>query len=103
MERKYKITSANMIVPMVVRFCKEDEFFTVSIGVNYAQDEIIFNSEKIADIDYDDLAQEILAYLRPESPPTPNIPADVLEKVTKVRSGKYQEAFNQPPIPEVTI
>lgn len=98
MERKYQIVAAHVLVPMTVRFRKldseESEFVTVSVGVNYAQDQVVFNSERIEGVDYDDLEQEILAYLRPGTPSTPNIPADIMERVAKVRSGEYQAAFN---------
>lgn len=99
MERKYQILSANVLVPMTVKFRRPDseegEYMTVSVGVNYAQDEVVFNN-RLPDVDYDDLEQEILAYLRPGIPTTPKIPSDIMERVAKVRSGEYQSAFNQP-------
>jgi len=99
MERKYQIATAYALVPMMVKFRKSDsedgEFITISVGVNYAQDQIVFNGSQMDGIDYDDLEQEILSYLRPGVPVTPNIPADIMDRVSKVRSGEYQSAFNQ--------
>lgn len=100
MERKYQIGAAHILVPMTIRFRKTDEqdFETISVGVDYAQERVFFNGEKIPGIDYDDLEQEILAHLRPEAPAAPNIPemSSIMERIAKVRSGEYQAAFNQP-------
>lgn len=100
MERKYQIGSATMLVSMAVRFRKteEQEFETISVSVDYAQERVFFHGDSKPDIDYVDLEQEILAYLRPEIPSTPNIPSEIMDRVAKVRSGEYQEAFKQPEI-----
>lgn len=97
MERKYKIASAYSIIPMLVNFKQldSDEIVSVSIAVNYTQDQVVFHGEKIVGIDYDDLEQEILSYIRPSTIETPKIPVDVLERISKVRSGEYQAAFNE--------
>ena len=42
--------------------------------------------------DYDDLEQEILAYLRPVDPETPMVP-ELMQKINDVKSGKYKEKF----------
>lgn len=100
MNRKYKIVSAYTIMPMVIYVRKQDseemEPIIMSIGVNYSQDKIIFNGELLDGIDYEDLEQEILAYLRPATVETPVISKDIMDRVRKVRSGEYQSAFSQP-------
>lgn len=102
MERKHKIESARMVVPMTITFRKldDDSVYHGSALVDYAQESVTFTGDRFPGVDYDDLEQELLSYLRPESPPQPNIPADVLEKVAKVRSGDYQSAFTQQ-LPEI--
>lgn len=99
MESKYKIISANPIMPMSVSFKNDDgDLFEISVGVNYSQDKIVFNDitnlEKNS-IDLDDLEQEILKAIRPGVVNPPNIPIEMFEKIRKVQSGKYKEAFCQ--------
>ena len=102
MERKYQVKSAFTILPMLVNVKKKDsdEFFSVSIGVDYSQDKIVFNGEKIPGIDYYDLEQEILSFLRPPIVTPPTISPDILDQVRKVQKGDYQGAFNQT-MPEI--
>ena len=103
MDRKYEIVAAHTLMPMFVQYRKrfndfndEDELSaTISVGVNYAQDKIVFNGERIDGVDYDDLEQEILAYLRPGIPLAPNISPEIMDRIAKVRSGEYQAAFNK--------
>lgn len=96
MERKHKIESASMVVPMTIAFRKlNDEIVHhVSVLVDYTQEYVSFTGDALPDVDYDDLEQEILAYLRPGCLPIPMIPKNVLDQVAKVRAGEYQSAFN---------
>lgn len=96
MERKHKIEAARMVVPMTISFRKldDDSVYNASALVDYAQERVTFTGDTLPGVDYDDLEQEILAYLRPDSPPIPNIPKNVLDQVAKVRAGEYQSAFN---------
>ena len=98
MESKYRVISADPIVPMSINI--RDEFgepTLISVGVNYSQDRVIFNDAKNLkeNFDLDDLEQEILKFLRPGIVNHPNLSQDMLDKIQKVRSGNYKEAFVQ--------
>ncbi|RTK97712.1 MAG: hypothetical protein EKK64_00420 [Neisseriaceae bacterium] len=99
MESKYKIFSADPVVPMSINFRNHDgEQIVISVGVNYSQDKIVFNDIKTlqeGSYDIEDLEQEILKFLRPGVVNPPNLSQDMMEKIKKVQSGKYKEAFVQ--------
>lgn len=92
MERKHNILSANSLMNLAVKFKRvdqEDEIITVLVKVDYAGDMVYFEDTSRADIDYDDLSAEILAFLRPSSPKAPTIPPEILKKIETLRSGNY--------------
>jgi hypothetical protein len=49
---------------------------------------------KLLPLDFDDLEQEILSYLRPNFINNPNIDPTVFDKINKIKSGHYKSAFD---------
>lgn len=96
---KYKITAYDTIIPMQIVF-KEIEtgnLETISVGINYVRDQVVFNSELPQGTDSEELAQEILAHLRPPTIEAPKLPADVFDRVAKVRAGEYKSFVPETP------
>lgn len=92
MDRKYEIISASSLMKMIIKFKdKNDHVYELPFGVDMLNDKIYFEKEIMdyPDIDYEDLEQEILAYLRPASPESPQFPADLMQKINDVQFGKY--------------
>ena len=92
MERKYQVTSATTVMKMIVTFNKAEdgaEPILVHIGVDYFNNRVFFEGEPLPDIDYTDLEQEILAYLRPPMLEQPKIPPEMLQRIAEVRAGNY--------------
>lgn len=91
MDRKYQVTSATTLMRMNVTFNQIDGSDPISIvvSVDYANDRIFFEGDPIPNIDYDELQEEILAYLRPPMLEAPELPKDILQRIQEVQSGKY--------------
>ena len=94
MERKYKITSSSHIVTMIVDF--KDQYgqsYNISVGVDYLMNKVFFIDKSNANIDYDELEQEILLSLKPEEFKAPEIPPDLMHRVNELRQGKYDNEY----------
>jgi len=93
MERKYKVSSATNVMKMIVTFNKiEDgisEPIIVNVGVDYFNDRVFFEGDQIPGIDYQDLEQEILAYLRPPMIEQPKLNPEMMQRISDVKSGNY--------------
>lgn len=89
---KYKITAADTIMPMQITFrdIETGNLETISVGINYVRDQVVFNSPLPEGTDAEELGQEILANLRPPTIDMPKLPSDVFERVAKVRAGEYK-------------
>ena len=77
MNRKYKINSAITLMKMQISFSKFEGnncSDLIDVMVDFANNRVYFDKQN-EDIDYADLEQEILSYLRPpvlEQPKRPN-------------------------------
>jgi len=91
MERKYQVTSAFSVMNMIIDFNQTDGklFKTIHVGVDYRNERVFFEGDPIEGIDYADLEQEILAYLRPQMASSPKIPPEILQRIADAKSGKY--------------
>lgn len=93
MERKYQVTSATSVMNMIVTFNKikdgTSEPIRVHVGVDYFNDRVFFEGELYPDVDYQDLEQEILVYLRPPMVEQPKLNPEMMRRISDVKAGKY--------------
>ena len=93
MERKYQVTSANSLMKMIVTFNKiedgDPEPIIIHVGVDYFNDRVFFEDESIPGVDYQDLEQEILVYLRPPMIEQPKLNPEMMQRISNVKSGNY--------------
>lgn len=93
MERKYQVTSATSVMKMIVTFNKivdeVSEPVIIHVGVDYFNNRVFFEGEPISDIDYQDLEQEILVYLRPPMLEQPKLNPEMMQKISDVKAGNY--------------
>lgn len=93
MDRKYKIASANSVMKMIVTFNKIEDGnldpIIVHVGVDYFNDRVFFEGEPIPGVDYHDLEQEILVYLRPPMIEQPKLNPEMMQRISNVKSGNY--------------
>lgn len=93
MERKYQVASATSVMNMIVTFNKiEDgvsEPFVIHVGVDYFNNRVFFESITIPDVDYQDLEQEILCYLRPQMIEQPKLNPEMMQRISDVKAGNY--------------
>jgi hypothetical protein len=93
MERKYKVTSANSLIKMIVTFNKiNDEIsepIMIHVGVDYFNERVFFEGDLIEGVDYQDLEQEILVYLRPPVIEKPRLNPEIMQRISDVKSGNY--------------
>jgi hypothetical protein len=93
MKRKYEINYANTLVQMSVSFCKidseEKKTYIIPITVDFSNNQIFFEGEKNPDIDYYDLQEEILCYIRPDLADQPNF--EFFEQFNEMKASLSEE------------
>jgi hypothetical protein len=91
MDNKYKILSLDTLINMSVAFQAEgsEKIENISVSVDYANQKIYFQNESL-DINYSELEKQILSALALPFYETPAIPSELLDMVSEVKSGKYQ-------------
>lgn len=90
MERKYKVTSATSVIKMIVTFNDVNEvFYEIHVGVDYFNERVFFEGDPIEGVDYQDLEQEILVYLRPPVIEKPRLNPEMMRRISDVKSGNY--------------
>ena len=92
MERKYQVTSAVSVMKMIISFKEADSTETpkvIHVGVDYRNERVFFEGNPLEGVDYGDLEQEILAYLRPQMVEPPKISPEMLQRIADIRAGKY--------------
>ena len=83
---------------MIVDFTTEnDETKTVHVGLDYMMNKVYFLDKTLENIDYNELEKIILASVAPNDCELPEIPEDLLVKVSEIRQGKFdnQKIFNE--------
>ena len=84
--------SASSLMKMIITFKDgNDRVYELPFGVDMLNNKIYFEKEIMdyPDIDYEDLEQEILAYLRPDEPEAPVMPVELMKKLDDIKAGKY--------------
>lgn len=98
MERKYQVTSATNVMKMIVTFNKIDESsepIIIHVGVDYFNNQVFFEGDLIPDVDYQDLEQEILVYLRPPMIEQPRLNPEMMQRISDVKAGNYGADLQQ--------
>lgn len=91
MKRKYQINYANTLVSMSVSFknTELEKSYVIPITVDFSNNQIFFEGEKDSDIDYYDLQEEILCYIRPDLAEQPNF--EFLEQFNDMKNSLLQQ------------
>lgn len=93
--KQYSLSSARPALSLIVEYREEgsEEIMNAVAYVNYAQDRVWFPNNP--ELDTDEMRRAVLATLDTPvvefQPPT--IPADILEQIARIRSGKEFEGY----------
>ena len=86
MQRKYQIDSASSIIQMNVRYkdVNSNQYVSINVGIDYANDKVFFYQPLKEDVDYSDLEQEILNFLRPPLIEQPIFSQDMMTRMNNL-------------------
>ncbi len=77
---------------MLVSFAEIDgsDPINIRVSIDYSNNRVFFpEQQELANVDWGELEQEILAHVRPNRVDGPTVPSELLSRITKMRSGKY--------------
>lgn len=79
---------------MVVSFSpskgENEDPVLVNVKVDYFNNRVFFDDKSMDGVDYEDLEQEILCYLRPSIVEKPELPPEIMQRISDARNGQYR-------------